>query len=128
MTSDLHVIEEYFVRVAQDAASTRSLYAPDCVLHYGGSHALSGDYDGVESILRMFQRSAATFGLPLSLRPFDIAASAQHVIALLKATYATGELQERSWLRVVVFRLDSGLIAEQWLLDYDQGLVAGLQR
>jgi SnoaL-like domain len=125
--SDLAVIEEYFARVATDAASTRSLYADDCVLHYGGRHALSGDYRGVESILGMFRASAETFGRPLSLRAFDVAASDQHVIGLLTATFAPGEAEEQSWLRAVVFRLVDGLIVEQWLLDYDQALVESLQ-
>jgi hypothetical protein len=125
--SDLAVIEEYFARVATDAASTRSLYADDCVLHYGGRHALSGDYRGVESILGMFRASAETFGRPLSLRAFDVAASDHHVIGLLTATFAAGEAEEQSWLRAVVFRLVDGLIVEQWLLDYDQTLVASLQ-
>jgi SnoaL-like domain len=126
--SDLAVIEEYFSRVAEDSSLTRSFYAEECVLHYGGQHKLSGDYRGVESILEMFRSSAATFGRPLSLRPFDVAASDRHVMALLNATYAAGDPEERSWLRVVVFRLLDGLIVEQWLLDYDQVLLASLQR
>ncbi len=126
--SDLAVIEEYFSRVAEDAARTRSLYAEDCVLHYGGRHKLSGDYRGVESVLEMFRSSATAFGRPLSLRPVDLAASDRHVMALLNATYAAGEPEERTWLRVVVFRLLDGLIVEQWLLDYDQAEVASLQR
>jgi uncharacterized protein len=125
--SDLDVIKDYFARVAEDAVSTRSLYASDCVLHYGGQHALSGDYRGVESILGMFQRSAETFGRPLRLRAFDVAASDRHVIGLLNATFAPGEAEEESWLRVVVFSLVDGLIVEQWLLDYDQALVATVQ-
>jgi hypothetical protein len=128
VTSDLAVIEEYFARVAEDPASTQSLYAGDCVLHYGGRHALSGDYEGINSILDMFRRAAEIFGRPLSLRPFDIAASDRHVVALLNATLASGTRPEESWLRVVVFRLVGGQIAEQWLLDYDPGLVATLQR
>ncbi len=126
--SDLTVIQEYFARVAQDAASTASLYAEDCILHYGGRHRLSGDYQGVESILEMFRRSAEAFGRPLSLRPVDLAASEHHVIALLRATFAEGTPEQQSWLRVVVFRLVEGLIMEQWLLDYDQLLLASLQR
>lgn len=128
MSDDLAVIEEYFARVAEDAASTCSLYAEDCVLHYGGDHALSGEYCGVQSILGMFRRSAEMFGQPLSLRAFDIAASDRHVIALLDAKYARGSREEQSWLRIVVFRLVDHLIAEQWLVDYDQALVASLQR
>lgn len=127
MTSDLAVIKEYFVRVAEDAASTRSLYADECVLHYGGRHALSGDYSGIESILAMFRRSAEAFGRPLSLVPFDIAASERHVVGLLTATHSTGTAEEQSWLRAVVFRLVGGRIVEQWLLDYDQALLASLQ-
>jgi len=128
VTSDLAVIEEYFARVAEEPASTRSLYAEDCVLHYGGTHRLSGEYEGIDSILEMFRRSPETFGLRLSLRPFDIAASERHVVALLDATLGSGTRADQSWLRVVVFRLVGGLIAEQWLLDYDQDLVARLQR
>jgi hypothetical protein len=128
VTSDLSVIEDYFARVAEDPASTRSLYAEDCVLHYGGRHALSGDYKGINSILDMFRRAAETFGAPLSLRPFDLAASHRHVVALLDARLAAGARPEESWLRVVVFRLVAAKIAEQWLLDYDPELVATLQR
>jgi ketosteroid isomerase-like protein len=126
--SDLEVIQEYFARVAVAAASTRSLYAEDCVLHYGGRHALSGDYEGVERILGMFRASADAFGRPLSLRAFDIAASDQHVIALLNARFAPGEPGEQFWMRVVVFRLVEGMIVEQWLFDYDQALLGTLQR
>jgi hypothetical protein len=127
MTGDIAVIEEYFARVVANAASTRSLYAEGCVLHYGGRHRLSGNYSGVDSILELFQRSADTFGRPLSLQPFDIAASEQYVIALLTVTFGAGTPEEQSWLRVVVFRLADHLIVEQWLFDYDQGLVASLQ-
>lgn len=125
--NELDAIQEYFVRVAQDAASTKPLYAEDCVLHYGGRHALSGDYSGVESILEMFRRSAATYARPMSLRPIDIAASEKHVFALLEASIG-GVPEPQSWLRVVIFRLAGGLIVEQWLLDYDQALLADLQR
>jgi hypothetical protein len=125
--SDREVIQEYFDRVAQDPVSTRSLYAEQCVLHYGGRHALSGDYHGVESILGMFRQSAVTYPRPLSLLPVDLAASDRHVFALLEASVGGAPASE-SWLRVVVFRLAGGLIAEQWLLDYDQALLAQLQR
>jgi SnoaL-like domain len=125
---DLSVIDEYFARVRTDPASTRSLYADECVLHYGGRHALSGDYRGIESILQMFRRSAQTFRRPLALEPFDLAASDRHVFALLTATVAGDAPGAHSWLRVVVFRLVDGRIAEQWLLDYDQALLGSLQR
>jgi hypothetical protein len=128
VTSDLAIIEEYFARVSEDPASTRSLYAEDCVLHYGGRHDLSGEYEGIDSILEMFRRSPETFGSRLSLRPFDLAASERHVVALLDATLGSGTRAEQSWLRVVVFRLVGGQIAEQWLLDYDPELVGSLQR
>lgn len=50
------------------------------------------------------------------------------VLSGLDATLGSGTRAEQSWLRVVVFRLVDGLIGEQWLLDYDQDLVARLQR
>lgn len=125
--SDREVIQEYFALVAQDAASTKPLYAEECVLHYGGRHALSGDYHGVESILGMFRQSAAAYARPMSLRLKDLAASDSHVFALLEASVGDDSGSE-SWLRVVVFRLVDGLIAEQWLFDYDQALLADLQR
>jgi hypothetical protein len=76
----------------------------------------------------MFRRSAATFKRPLSLRPVDVAASERHVIGLLRATVGEDEADEKSWLRAVVFRVVDGRIVEQWLLDYDQALVASMQR
>jgi hypothetical protein len=128
MKTPRELIEDYFARVVYDPASSESLYADECVLHYGGNHTLSGDYRGLDNILRMFRGSAATFRRPLSLRLVDVAASDRHVIALVRATVGEGEPDEESWLRAVVFRLSDSLIVEQWLLDYDQALVARLQR
>jgi hypothetical protein len=121
------VIEEYFGHATVDPAATRPFYAEDCVLHYGGAHKLSGDYHGVEGVLRLFERSAGTFKTPLRLRPMDLATSDEHVVALVNVTVGESPADEESWLRAVVFRLVDGRISEQWLLDYDQALVARLQ-
>jgi hypothetical protein len=128
MKTDRELIEDYVSRVRADPESSGSLYADECVLHYGGAHALSGDYHGRDEILAMFRHSAATFKHPLSLRPVDIAASERHVIALIRATVGEGESDAKSWLRAIVFRVVDGRIVEQWLLDYDQALVASMQR
>lgn len=125
-SSDLDIIRDYFDRVYSDPGASESFYAADCVLHYSGSHILSGDYVGLEAILQMFRESAKRYVMPLTLQLRDLAASDKVVVAVLTARAGAEDTKMTTWLRLVMFRLENGRIAEQWLLDYDQAAVGGL--
>ena len=116
------VARRYFEAVHRDPATTVELYSADVVLHYSGSHLLSGDYVGPAAILELFERSRASFGGKQQLEVHDVLGSADHAVALLAASAEVDGISV-SWNRVVVFHVSDGHIVEQWILDDDQALM-----
>lgn len=119
---DSAVIRNYFAAVHQDPRLTVELYHPDVTLHYSGRHRLSGDYHGTDAVLELFRQSREAFHGTQRLDLHDVVAGDRHAVALLAAT---AELRDSSvrWNRVVVFHVEDGRIAEQWIIDGDQALV-----
>lgn len=116
------VVRRYFDAVHRDPALTADIYDPGVVLHYSGTHRLSGDHRGTEAVLELFRRSRAAFRGTQTLDVHDVVAGDEHAVALLQAS-AELEGRRMPWHRVVVFHVDGSRITEQWILDGDQQLV-----
>jgi ketosteroid isomerase-like protein len=116
------LVRRYFEIVHRDPSGTGELYAPNVVLHYSGSHRLSGEHRGPAAILNLFTQSATAFQGTQRLEVHDVVAGDQHAVALLQAT-AKRHGEPVMWQRVVVFHAESGRITEQWIIDGDQALV-----
>ncbi len=92
------------------------------VWHVPGNSVLAGDYRGREAVLAFFAKS-----VEIALPEFDIhdiAATEDHVIALLNITWRKVDGDETGESRTVqVFHLDNGRAIEAWTLNEDQAAV-----
>jgi uncharacterized protein len=106
---------------AGDLARIIATYHDDFVLHYSGSHALSGTHRGKAAALT----ALAEFGKRTDrkfVRIVDVMAGESRgaIIAreLLGADKDRGEVE-----RTLVYRIEAGLLRECWLYDADQALI-----
>ena len=107
--------------LAADFTTVVDLYHDDLVLHWGGSHALSGDHVGKDAALSaLLDVQARTDRLPLAV--LDVMVSADHATAWMKERW-TVEGLEYELTRVLVFRVADGQLRECWLYDIDSALV-----
>jgi ketosteroid isomerase-like protein len=94
------------------------------VWHVPGSSVLAGDHRGRESVLAFFAKS-----VQIALPEFDIhdiAATEDHVIALLSITWKRTDNQETYQGRAVqVFHVDNGRALEVWTMSEDQAAFDG---
>jgi ketosteroid isomerase-like protein len=107
--------------LAADFATVVDLYHDDLVLHWGGSHALSGDHVGKDAALTaLLEVQARTDRLPVAV--LDVMVSADHATAWMRERWTVDGL-EHELTRVLVFRVADGKLIECWLYDSDSALV-----
>lgn len=102
---------------AGDLAAIAACYADDFTLHYGGSHALSGDHVGKAQALRTLAAFSARTGRRLAAI-VDVLAGAERGAIIAREAFGEAEV-----LRVLVYRVEDGLLAECWVLDADPSLI-----
>jgi len=107
--------------LAGDLAAVVDLYHDDLVLHYGGSHSLTGDHVGKDAALTaLLTVQARTERVPVAV--LDVMASADHATAWVRERW-TVDGEQRELTRVLVYRVAGGRLAECWLYDTDTELV-----
>jgi ketosteroid isomerase-like protein len=115
---DFHVAQNRFY-AGGDQDPVRAMLAPDVAWHVPGRSALAGDYLGRDEVLRYFagRRELAHATFRIAVR--HVVADHERAVIL-----AGGQLERNgqtvAWEIVGVFRLDAGMIAECWVLPYDQ--------
>lgn len=103
-----------------DLPAIAACYADGFTLHYGGRHALSGDHVGKAQALRTLAAFSARTGRRL-VAIVDVLAGAERGAVIVREAFGGTEA-----LRVLVYRVEDGLLAECWVLDMDQALIDGL--
>jgi uncharacterized protein len=63
---------------AGDLERMRAFIAADILWHVGGDHPLSGDYRGVDEVIRYYERVKEQTGGTLTLEPLDVLANDDH--------------------------------------------------
>jgi len=122
MTDPESVVRAYTdAWLAGDLAAVVDLYHDDLVLHYGGSHSLTGDHVGKDAALTaLLTVQARTERVPVAV--LDVMASADHATAWVRERW-TVDGEQRELTRVLVYRVAGGRLAECWLYDTDTELV-----
>jgi ketosteroid isomerase-like protein len=107
--------------LAGDLTTVVDLYHDDLVLHYGGSHSLTGDHVGKDAALTaLLTVQARTDRVPVAV--IDVMASTDHATAWVRECW-TVDGEARELTRVLVYRVADGKLAECWLYDTDTELV-----
>ncbi|HAH08664.1 MAG TPA: nuclear transport factor 2 family protein [Alphaproteobacteria bacterium] len=106
---------------ANDLERIVAAYHDDIVLHYPGQHALSGQHRGKAAALG----ALAEFGKRTSrqlIRIVDVMAGQAR--GAIIAHEALGPANARVEVeRLLVYRIESGLLRECWIYDQDQALI-----
>ena len=107
--------------LAGDLATVVELYHDDLVLHYGGSHSLSGDHVGKDAALHaLLTVQARTDRVPLAV--LDVMTGAEFATAWVRERW-TVDGTDHELTRVLVYCVRDGKLAECWLYDNDSALV-----
>lgn len=105
------------------------LFQPDCVLHFGAR-----DFKGIAEVRGMVERVNTTYS-QLATEVHDIIESGDRVVVrLTHRAIGAGTLQSRlgthnvegksvAWDAIVIFRVENGKIAEDWVNRDELGLL-----
>ncbi len=106
---------------AGDFASLFALYADDFVLHYPGSHRLSGTHVGKDAALKAMGDFNVATGRKL-VAVVDTMAGEARAAQIVRETMVTPE-GVREVERVFAYRIEGGLMRACWLYDSEQALI-----
>ena len=107
--------------LAGDLTTVLDLYHDDLVLHYGGSNPLTGDHHGKDAaITALLTVQAKTERVPIEV--IDVLESDEHASAWVRERWIV-EGEPVELMRLLVYRVADGKLAECWLFDHDQALV-----
>lgn len=117
-----HVIDRYAAAWSKgDRTATAACYHDDFTLHYFGRNALSGDHAGKAASLK----TLAELGRRTHWRLVSVA----HTLAgptrgaiLTRVCFGQGD-KAVEVDRILIFRVQSGLLRECWAYDQDQQLL-----
>lgn len=107
--------------LAGDLMTVLDLYHDDLVLHYGGANPLTGDHHGKDAaVTALLTVQEKTQRVPIEV--IDVIESPDHAAAWVRERWIVdGETVEL--MRLLMYRVADGKLAECWLLDHDQALV-----
>ena len=102
-----------------DMETMTEILAPDIKWHAAGNNILSGDYEGLESVLALFGRVGQETQGSFSNEVHAILADDEHAVALVNTSATRGDktLEGRG---VFVYHISGGRATEVWLLTMDQ--------
>jgi len=112
------VAQGFAAFAAGDMATLKGIFAEDAVWHVSGSNRLSGDYVGIDAILRFFGEIASEASFDQDLHAL-LADDDGHVVALVP-TIATRGAESLSGDNIYVFHVDDGKATEVWGTPWDQ--------
>jgi [ribosomal protein S5]-alanine N-acetyltransferase len=94
--------------------------APGIAWHVPGENAIAGDYRGRDAVLTYFRRRRELAQSSFVIIPRGTLADASRVVHFADGEATLGG-KLRRWRTVGIFEVAAGLIAECWLLPFDQG-------
>lgn len=110
--------------VRGDPKAAEEFWAEDVVLHMFGRNPLSGEYRGKEQyrsyVQKMYEATAGAGGEAKLLKVYDILASDNYGVALLRSRFERPGKEPLEINRSVVFLLRDGKIQHEWVYDDDQ--------
>jgi uncharacterized protein len=114
-----YAVQRRFYAGENVGADLRGLLAEDVVWHVPGRSAIAGEYRGLEQVLGYFavRREIADNTFRITSR--GVLADADRVVHFADGEAAVGG-ELRRWRTVGIFNIRNGLIAECWLLPFDQ--------
>ena len=100
-------------------ADLRGLLTEDVVWHVPGRSAIAGEYRGLEQVLRYFAVRREITDNSFRITSRGVLADADRVVHFADGEAAVGG-ELRRWRTAGIFNISNGLIAECWLLPFDQ--------
>ena len=112
-----HIVLHGFRAFAEgDLAAVKELFHDDAIWHSSGRNRFSGDFQGVDAIMRLFAELSAA--ARIDNEPHAVLADEHHVVVLTNGRYSRpGERTEAQ--SVFVFHLSDRKVAEVWVMFAD---------
>ena len=114
-----YAVQRRFYAGENVVADLRGLLAEHVVWHVPGRSAIAGDYRGLEQVLAYFTLRREIADNTFRITSRGVLADANRVVH-----FADGEAlisgEVRRWRTVGIFDISDELIAECWLLPFDQ--------
>jgi len=104
---------------AGDLAGVVACYGDGFTLHYGGRNALSGDHVGKPAALATLAEFSRRTGRRL-VRVVDVMAGAARGVVIAREALGPDAVEVE---RILVYRVEGGLLAECWVYDHDLALI-----
>lgn len=106
-----------------DHDAMRGFLAEDIVWHVGGSHEMSGDYQGVDAVVDYFSDVRKATAGTLQVEPVEVLANDRHASIFMHVT-AHRDVRTLDVLLAEALTLDAeGRWSEYWALANDQDAV-----
>jgi uncharacterized protein len=106
----------------RDFQALEKLLTDDVVWHVGGSHPLSGDYQGKQAVLDYFAKVQGLTSQTLTLDPIEILAGGSFGAIFLRVR-AERPGKDLDVTMAEAFRAEEGQLAEFWATADDQEAV-----
>jgi ketosteroid isomerase-like protein len=108
---------------ARDVPAVRDCLSDNAVWHVGGTHRLSGDYQGVTAILEYFEQVNEETGGTLHLERLELLANDERGAAFLRVVGERGNHQLDVTMAEAFQFDDAGRITEFWAHATDQDAI-----
>jgi uncharacterized protein len=95
----------------------REHLAEDVTWHVGGHNRFTGDYQGPDAVLELFQRTCRATDDTLRFRPNDVIADAHHAVALGEGSAKNSKGEHAECNFAIVFHAVDGKASEVWGLS-----------
>ena len=99
-----------------DMTTMKEIMADDVVWHSGGRNKFSGDFQGVDAVLRLFGEVASEAQIEQDVH--TILADDEHVVALVNSRATRGD-DSIAAQNVLTFHVSDGKITEAWATSSD---------
>ena len=120
LVRDFHDRQNLFY-AGGDQASVAAMLTDDVTWHVPGRSEIANDYRGRHEVLGHFARRRELTNATFRITVNGVLADDQRAVILASAECTRAGRRDR-WRTVSVFRLEQGLIAECWVMPYDQAL------
>ena len=102
-----------------DMRAVGDLLSDDVVWHIGGNNAISGDYQGKESVFGLFAKIFEETGGTFTNEIHDMMANDEHGVALVVTSGTRGD-KTLSARVAQIFHMSDGKLTEFWTFSEDQ--------
>jgi ketosteroid isomerase-like protein len=119
LVETFYAVQGRFYAGENIGADLRSLLAEDVVWHVPGRSAIAGEYRGLEQVLTYFTARREIADSTFRITSRGVLADADRVVHFADGEAVVGG-ELRRWRTAGIFNINNGLMAECWLLPFDQ--------